>query len=189
MRRASGPDEARERLVALIARVAKGERAALGHVYDLTSAKLFGVALRILGDREDAEDVLQDVYLTVWNRADSFDASRASPITWLSTIARNRAIDRLRQLGPRAFDRPLDEAGEVAEERPDAFEALSASQEQRRLAACLSALDARTRSAIAAAFYGGLTYDELARRAGLPLGTMKSLIRRGLIRLRGCLAP
>ena len=92
----------RRQLVAAINRVAGGDRAALRLVYSETSAKLFGVCLRILGDRSEAEDVLQDVYLTVWRKAASFDEAVASPITWLVAIARNRSIDRLRSAGPRA---------------------------------------------------------------------------------------
>ncbi|WP_370192282.1 sigma-70 family RNA polymerase sigma factor, partial [Aurantimonas coralicida] len=102
--------------------VAAGDRGALQAVYDLTSAKLFGICLRILGDREEAEDVLQDVYLIIWRKAESFDAGRASPITWLATIARNRSIDRLRQVGPRRADKPVDAALDLADGTPDAFE-------------------------------------------------------------------
>ncbi|MEC5323892.1 sigma-70 family RNA polymerase sigma factor [Aurantimonas sp. A3-2-R12] len=181
-------DEGRAFLVDRLRAVADGDKAALREVYDRTSAKLFGICLRILGNREEAEDVLQDVYLTVWNRADSFDPGRASPITWMATIARNRSIDRLRQIGPRAHDRSVDEAVDVADKNPDALELLHRADEGRQLAACLGELDERTRDAVAAAFFGGLTYDELARRAEVPLGTMKSVIRRGLMKLKGCLS-
>ncbi|GGD96092.1 RNA polymerase sigma factor [Aureimonas endophytica] len=168
--------------------VARGDRAALGDVYRLTSAKLFGVILRILSDRDEAEDVLQEVYLTVWNKADRFDEGRASPITWLVAIARNRAIDRLRSLGPRrAGERPAEEAEAVADGGPGPLIALEESDEARRLLACLETVEARARGAIVAAFYEGRTYEDLARAGGLPLGTMKSLIRRALLRLRGCL--
>lgn len=182
------PDEGRAFLVERLRAVADGDRAALRSVYERTAAKLFGVCLRILDSREEAEDVLQDVYLTVWNRADSFDPERASPITWLATIARNRAIDRRRQIGPRLQDRPVDEAVDIADASPDALSLLHRSDEARRLAECLDGLDGRTRGAIVTAFFGGHTYDELAARAGMPLGTMKSLIRRGLLRLKECLS-
>lgn len=167
--------------------VAAGDRLALRDIYLKTSAKLFGVCLRILSDREEAQDVLQDVYLTVWNKADRFDPARASPITWLAAIARNRAIDRRRAIGPRAFDRPVDEAMEIAGDGPDALAAMERGDDTRRLHDCLAALDARARGAIMAAFYGGRTYEDLAAEENVPLGTMKSLIRRGLIRLKGCL--
>ncbi len=180
-------EDARQRLVDALRRVAAGERAALRIVYDLTSAKLFGVTVRILNDEAEAEDVLQDVYVAVWNRAGSFDPGRASPITWLCTLARNRAIDRLRALRPHRARAGLDAADEVADEAPDALAALEADGEARRLAACLDGLEPRASEAIRAAFFGGRTYEDLARGSGVPLGTMKSVIRRGLIRLRGCL--
>ncbi|MBO0905989.1 sigma-70 family RNA polymerase sigma factor [Jiella sp. MQZ13P-4] len=169
-------------------RLAAGDEAALGELYRRTGAKLFGVCLRILNDREEAEDVLQDVYLTAWRRADSFDAGRASPITWLATIARNRSIDRLRQIGRRGGDRPMEEAAEVAETGPSAFDRLAEVDEGRRLGDCLRTLDERTRESIAAAFFGGMTYEQLAAGLSVPLGTIKSRIRRGLIRLKECLS-
>ncbi len=185
---ATSAEEGRAVLVERLRAVAAGDRGALQAVYDLTSAKLFGICLRILGDREEAEDVLQDVYLIIWRKAESFDAGRASPITWLATIARNRSIDRLRQVGPRRADRPVDAALDLADGTPDAFELLHRAQEGQQLAACLDTLEERARSAITAAFFGGATYETLAGHAGVPLGTMKSLIRRGLQKLKGCLS-
>jgi RNA polymerase sigma-70 factor (ECF subfamily) len=175
-----------EHLARLMARVAEGDRAALRALYDATSAKLFGVCLRILSDREEAEDVLQDVYVTVWRRADRFDAARASVGTWLSTIARNRAIDRLRARGPMAKAEPVDEL-QIADESPGAEAVLQAGDDARRLAGCLGELDERTATVIHTAFFEGVTYEALAQRMGTPLGTVKSWIRRGLARLKGCL--
>ena len=180
-------DEARQFLVGRLQAVAEGDRSALRDLYDKTSAKLFGVCLRILPDREEAEDVLQEVYLTVWNKAERFDPMRASPITWLATIARNRAIDRLRAIGPRAYDRPVDEALDLAAADPDALTVLERTEENQQLVDCLNTLDERAKGAIVSAFYGGQTYEELALREKTPLGTMKSLIRRGLAKLKGCL--
>ncbi|TFF22130.1 sigma-70 family RNA polymerase sigma factor [Jiella endophytica] len=168
-------------------RLATGEQDALGDLYQRTSAKLFGICLRILNDRDEAEDVLQDVYLTIWRRADRFDAARASPITWLATIARNRSIDRLRQIGRRG-ERPVEDMDDLADAGPNPFEALAESDDGRRLAECLGTLDERTRGSIIAAFYGGSTYDALAERLSVPLGTIKSRIRRGLMKLKGCLS-
>ncbi|WP_062115464.1 sigma-70 family RNA polymerase sigma factor [Aureimonas sp. AU40] len=185
----TSPNTPRDHLARRLLAVAEGDRAALRDVYDLTAAKLFGICLRILSDRVEAEDVLQEVYLTVWNRAGRFEPERASPITWLATIARNRAIDRLRALGPaRAGRSGLEAADEVADDTPDALARLEASDETARLRACLEQLEERTRGAILGAFFGGRTYDDLACQAGIPLGTMKSTIRRGLIRLKGCLS-
>lgn len=168
-------------------RVAAGERAALRQLYEATSAKLFAVCLRILSDREEAEDVLQEVYVTVWRRADRFDGTRASVMTWVSTIARNRSIDRLRARGPMAYAEPV-EAAEIADGAVGAEALLVAAGEQERLHRCLSQLDARTETVIRTAFFEGVTYEALARRMGAPLGTVKSWVRRGLAKLKGCLA-
>lgn len=177
----------RDRLVAALERVAQGSSAALGELYDRTAAKLFGICLRILGDRGEAEDALQEVYVSVWRRAESFDAARASPITWLATIARNRAVDRLRSAGrPRAMA-PIEDASGVADSAADALTLLEAGEDLARLMGCIEALEPRQAGAIRAAFFEGATYAELATRGDVPLPTMKSWVRRGLIRLRECL--
>lgn len=178
---------AADALAPLMPKIAAGDRAALRQLYQATSAKLFGVALRILSDREDAEDVLQEVYVTVWRRADRFDEARASVMTWVSTIARNRAIDRLRARGPLAKAEPV-EGLEIADEGVVGADALlAAAQDAGRLQGCLGELDDRTGSVIRTAFFEGVTYEALARRMDAPLGTVKSWIRRGLARLKGCL--
>jgi len=181
------PTATPEDLTALMARCAAGDRAALRQLYDATSAKLFGVCLRILSDREESEDVLQEVYVTVWRRADRFDASRASVMTWVSTIARNRAIDRLRARGPLAYAEPVEEL-EIPDGETGAEAALVAAGETARLQDCLSQLDDRTEQVIRTAFFEGVTYEALANRMATPLGTVKSWVRRGLARLKGCLA-
>lgn len=177
----------REQLAEALVRAGQGDRSAFRRVYDATSAKLFGVCLRILGDRQTAEDVLQDAYVTIWNKASSFDSGRASPITWLATIARNRSIDRLRSAAVRPAGRPLDEAAEIRDETPTADALLEAGQEAQRLHGCLNELEDRARAAIRTAFFEGETYEALAARFEVPLGTMKSWIRRGLQKLKGCL--
>lgn len=173
----------RAALVDALGRMAAGDRAALKLFYSATSTKLFGVILRILNDRSEAEDVLQDVVLTIWRKAAEFDATRASPITWAATIARNRAIDRLRSRGSREM-RPIDEAFDVADTAERADDLLAASDEARRLQAALAGIDPRAAAAIRSAFFEGATYQALAARAGVPEGTMKSWIRRGLMSLR-----
>ena len=163
------------------------DRAAFATLYQLTSAKLFGVCLRICGERQAAEDVLSEVYLTVWRRAGAFEPGRASPISWLATIARNRAIDWRRSAG-RKLAVTLDDAPDVADPEPSAEDRLVTSGEDQRLHLCLDQLEDKQRGAIRTAFFGGLTYAELAEREGVPLGTMKSWVRRGLIRLKDCLS-
>lgn len=175
----------RDRLSDLLGDIADGDRSALSEVYQRTHAKLFGICLRLLGTPSDAEDALQDVFLLVWRKAGSFDRSRASPMTWLSVMARNRSIDRLRQR--RLKQVGVDEALDIAADDPSAFEIAAANQDRARLAQCLDQIDDRARSMIRAAFVDGTTYSELATRESVPLGTMKSWIRRGLKSLRGCL--
>jgi RNA polymerase sigma-70 factor (ECF subfamily) len=173
-------------LPGLMARVAGGDRAALRQLYDATSAKLFAVCLRILSNREEAEDVLQEVYVTIWRRADRFDARRASVMTWIATIARNRSIDRLRARGPIAYAEPVEEL-EIADGQAGAEALMVARGEAGRLHACLGELDERTQGVIRTAFFEGVTYEALATRLDAPLGTVKSWIRRGLLKLKGCL--
>ncbi len=180
-------DTNRSLIVAALARVPAGDRAALQTVYRLTAAKLFGVCLRILGERGEAEEVLQEVYLTVWRKAGDFDAGRASPMTWLIAIARNRAIDRLRASRARRQIVPIDAAAELADDAPAADRALEAGEENARLHACLHGLAGHERAALRGAFFDGNTYEELATRMNVPLGTMKSWIRRAMIKLKACL--
>ncbi len=180
-------DATRSQLAAALVRVASGDRAALRLVYQDTSAKLFGVCLRILKDRGEAEDVLQEVFLTVWRKAASFDPGRASPITWRVAIARNRAIDRLRASSASRRLEPIESADAVSDPAPAAVERVELAQQHQRLSRCLEELEARHASAIRAAFLDGNTYEDLAARMHVPLGTMKSWIRRGLLKLRACL--
>ena len=179
-------DAARERLVGAIAGAAAGDRRAFHELYQRTSAKLYGVCCRILGEGQDAEDALQEAYANVWRRADRFDASRASPITWLAAIARNAAIDRLRARGTRRTA-PIDDAYGVADESPRADALLERDSDARRLHGCLGELGGGEAALIRTAFLEGATYSELAERRGEPLGTIKSRIRRALIKLRDCL--
>ncbi len=179
----------RERLKRTLAQVAGGDRAAMAELYRSTSAKLYGVCLRIVRDEAEAEEVLQEVYLTVWKRASSYDTAKASPITWLAAIARNRAIDRLRTSGARVVrsSGPIDAAMELADTAPDAESSLSRSEDSRRLNGCLDGLEPDHAGLIRRAFFGGLSYSDLAQAAGKPLGTVKTWIRKGLMNLKVCL--
>jgi RNA polymerase sigma factor (sigma-70 family) len=177
---------ARARLTEALVATGQEDRAAFRILYDLTSAKLFGIVLRICNDRQAAEEVLSDVYLTVWKRAGAYEPGRASPISWLAVIARNRAID-WRRATRRAPSTPLEEAPDVADDRPDAVGLLLQDENARALHLCLDALDDKQRRAIRTAFFEGVTYAELAEQQSVPLGTMKSWVRRGLLRLKECL--
>jgi len=179
----------RDELAQALGRTGQGDRAAFRLVYESTSAKLMGVCLRILSDRQLAEDVLQDTYLTVWRKAETFDASRASPITWLVTIARNRSIDRLRSGSPVRNAAPIEAAFDLADAAPLPSTTTELGDDVRRLNGCLEQLDEKVARCIRTAFFEGVTYDVLAEREGAPLGTMKSWIRRGLQRLKACLEP
>lgn len=143
----------------------------------------------MLADASEAEEALQDVYMTIWRRSGTYDPARASPMTWLVAIARNRAIDRIRaakalRRSPLAVPLDVQEHHGATSAEMLAGEAVEDSQ---RLAMCVEALDAHVRRAIRAAFFDGLTYEQLATREDVPLGTMKSWIRRGLISLRKCM--
>lgn len=180
--------QAREALGRAIVRLGQGEKAALEHIYKATSAKLFGICYRILQDRKEAEDALQDVYINLWRRADRFDASRASPISWLATMARNRAVDRLRAGGRvRAGAVNVEEAAPVPDAAPLADSLLIDAENSARIHDCINTLEDRTASAIRTAFFDGQTYAQLAEAADVPLGTMKSWVRRGLAKLKTCL--
>ena len=176
--------EAREALKAAMARLADGDRAALEQVYSATRVKLFGICLRILGDTKEAEDALQDVYINLWQRADRYDPERASPISWLATFARNRAIDRLRTGKVRGGAVPVDEAAPLADTMPLADDMMIDRERAARVHHCLDTLDDNARENIRAAFFDGRTYGDLAETSDVPLGTMKSWIRRGLMKLR-----
>lgn len=183
----SDADIARARLRAAMQRLAEGDRSALEWVYQATSAKLFGICLRILGDRGEAEDALQDVYVSLWQRAKTYDPDRASPISWLAIIARNRAVDRLRKGKIRRGSVPVEEASELPDKQPLADAILESGERSARIHHCLGTLEERQQDAIRTAFFDGTTYAELAERRAVPLGTMKSWVRRGLARLKRCL--
>ena len=180
-------DDDRAILVAALKNAATGDKNAFEEVYRRTSAKLFGVCLRIFPERQDAEEALQDAYLTIWSKAATFDSSRASPITWLVTLTRNRAIDRLRATRNRGLA-SLDEAVDVADPAPLAESVMLADEADGRLNHCINTLDGRDAECVRTAFLKGATYAELATRDGVPLGTIKSRVRRALLKLRECMS-
>lgn len=179
-------------LHALMARVALQDRAALRALYDATGGRLLAVAQRLLDDRAAAEDVLQDTFVTVWQRAAQFPQLRTSPLAWLTTLVRHRAIDQLRRRRPETSLTWHDEDGQehqhdVVDESATPPEQLQQSQDQGRLATCLGRLDDEPRRALVLAYYEGLTHEQLAARLARPLGTVKAWVRRSLLQLRGCL--
>jgi RNA polymerase sigma-70 factor (ECF subfamily) len=185
--RAHSPSDGAAELSRLLMRAADGDQPAFKAFYDRTSAKLFGIILRILVERGEAEDVLQEVYVTVWRKAAEFDPTRASPVTWLATIARNRAIDRLRARGSRPMA-PVEEADSVRDHSPPADALIDTDRNAQRLQAALASLDPRHAAIIRGCYFEGASYEMLAQREGVPVGTLKSWVRRGLIRMKTDLA-
>jgi RNA polymerase sigma-70 factor (ECF subfamily) len=183
----AGLDDTAAAVAALLARVAGRDEQAFEALYRLTSARLLGIGMRVLGDRAEAEDVLQDVYITVWAQAGKFDIARASAWTWLGTIVRNRAIDRLRAAPSKLRRAPIELAESLPDPTPSPAAQADAGSQGTRLDDCLGRLEPRGQSLIRTAFFEGATYDELATRTGSPLGSVKSWIRRGLLQLRECL--
>ncbi len=176
----------RDELNKLLQQTGANDQKAFAELYRRTSSKLFGVCLRMLRDRSEAEEVLQETYTTVWRRASSFDATKASAITWLVTLSRNKSIDRLRQHREELLDDPA-KVEETVDERPTPIADAEISQENERLQGCLDELEPQQQSSVREAFFTGATYNELATRWKVPLGTMKSWIRRSLMQLRTCL--
>jgi RNA polymerase sigma-70 factor, ECF subfamily len=181
------PDSSADALAQWLQAVAGGDRDAFERLYRATSSKLFGVCLRVLPDRAEAEDVLQEVYATVWRKAVQFDAARASAITWLAMIARNKAIDRLRSTPAGVRAAPMELAEAVPDPSASPLDGAESSDENARLARCMDRLDGDRRELVRTAFFEGVTYEDLAARIGSPLGTVKSWIRRSLLQLRACL--
>lgn len=172
---------------ALLLRVAMGDHSAFEALYRLAAGALLATCLRLIPDRAEAEDVLQESFVAIWHKADQFDPQRATAMTWLIAVVRNKAIDRLRS-GGYAFKRASVElAEELGDDSPSPAARAEAVSEAELLRTCLDALDARRRQLIRVAFFEGSTYEELAQRTGSPLGSVKSWIRRGLLQLRACL--
>ncbi len=173
--------------IALIERVAAQDEAAVGELYDRHSRLLYSLALRILRDAGDAEDVLQEVFVALWTRVHTYDPALGSPVAWLVRIARNRAIDRLRASGVRA--RAVD-AAPVDPPAPRSPEDSAArAEENRAVVNALAALPRDQRMLIEDAYFLGLTHAEIADRHGMPLGTVKTRIRTGMQALRQALVP
>jgi RNA polymerase sigma-70 factor (ECF subfamily) len=190
-------DDRNALLAQLLAQVALGDRAAFSSLYKAVSAPLLGVILRIQRDRGQAEDVLQEIFVSIWRAAQGFDAARAQPMTWLTSIARNRAIDSLRRnktevatvsalggddddVGPNLVDTFASDLG-------GPLEMLTQAAQAQALAHCVDALSAEQQQCVALAYYQGLSHSEVAQHLRQPLGTVKSWVRRALMALKDCL--
>ena len=181
------PEPTQESDVLLLKAIAARDEAALAQLYDRYDRILFGLLMRILNNREEAEDVLQEVFLQVWRKAADFDESRGRPFTWLVTLARSRGIDRLRTLAARER---VAEAGarEVTEEISDAANDAFKSEQRGLVSEALAKLPDEQKRPIMLAYFDGLTQSEIATRLNAPLGTVKTRMRTGMIRLRELLA-
>jgi RNA polymerase sigma-70 factor (ECF subfamily) len=171
---------------ALLQACAGGDRAALHSLYAVTAPQLFGLALGILRSRELAEDIVQDSFVLVWRHARSFDPGRGTAMAWLARIVRNQCFDQLRRRGRES---PLDDTFmETWEDpAPSPADLTALSRDAQRLRGCLEELEESPRRSLMLAYYEGMTFEQVAGRVGAPLGTVKSWIRRSLIRLKGCM--
>jgi RNA polymerase sigma-70 factor (ECF subfamily) len=176
-----------ETLEDMIAAVADGDRVAFRRLYEATARRLLPVSIGILGRRDVAEEALQDAYLNVWRNAAGFDPDRGRGLTWLIAIVRNRALTVRQRMAREGNPAPFDGVDRLADAAPGPLDEALRSSAARALARCLGGLDEVQRRAILLAYYRGLSHAELARALDLPLGTVKSWIRRGLARLKECL--
>ena len=179
-------------LIALIDRVALADEKALRELYELTSYKLYGVAVRVVTNREWAEDVLQEAFINIWRIAGDYKATLSPPMAWMALVVRSRGLDFLRR---RASDRAdkmqeLDDvmSDTVAGDSPNPMDVAQASEQAKALHNCLSLLDNKQREVVSLAYMRDMSHAELAEQLKLPLGTVKTWIRRGLDQLRGCMA-
>ena len=178
----------REEIEGWLAAAGLGDRRAFGPLYDATSAKLFGIALRILKDRGEAEDALQDIYVKIWDKADRYQVNGLSPITWLSTVARNHCIDILRRKRTDAVRSEMPQDDALADDAPGPEAQAVAVGEARAIRDCMAELEAQRAEAVRRAYLGGETYADLAARFDVPLNTMRTWLRRSLIALQDCMA-
>ena len=174
-----------QEIAELIARCAIRDRSAFRTLYERTSAKLFGVTLRILKDRSEAEEAIQEVYVKIWQRADRYVVGNTSPISWLVAVARNHSLDILRARRPVSDD--IDVALEIPDSGPSPEKATQDNEEKGQIEYCLDTLEPERAEAVRGAYLDGYSYEELATRYAVPLNTMRTWLRRSLIKLKDCL--
>jgi len=183
---ARAPTGAGDDLTNLLARISARDAAAFAALYKQTSAKLYGVVARILTRGDVAADVLQEIYVRIWEKAGEFDPAKGSPLAWMATIARNRALDEVRRVRPLSLeDQP--EGFEPAAEDVDPLATRQRSEGLTALVDCLKALDDEKRAVVLLAYYRGLSREALAKRFGRPVPTIKTWLHRSLAQLRDCL--
>jgi RNA polymerase sigma-70 factor, ECF subfamily len=174
-----------DHIVALLRRVSNGDRTAFASLYTATSAKLYGIIVGILKRRDLADEILQDVYLKIWQMAGDYDVAKGSPITWMAAIARNRAIDEVRRVKPVSIE-DTPEAMEFASSAPDAFATLQTKQDMERLLKCIDALGSERRDMVMLAYFQGASREALAEKFAKPVATVKTWLRRAVAQLKDC---
>lgn len=182
---ATSPDAAQ--LASLLRRVAEGDRAAFSALYNATRSKLYGVVARILGAGDSSVEVLQEAFVRIWEKAGDFDAARGSPMAWMATIARNRALDEIRRVRPVSLE-DMPEGFEPAGEEIDPLAARDRSETLNALTKCLESLDEEKRNIVLLAYYRGMSREALAKKYDRPVPTIKTWLRRGLLQLKDCLS-
>ena len=179
-------------LIALIDRIALSDEKALRELYDMTSSKLYGVAVRVVTNRDWAEDALQEAFINIWRIAGDYKSTLSPPMAWMALVVRSRGLDFLRRRASERADRTqvLDDviSDTVAGDSPNPMDSAQASQQAKALHNCLSQLENKQREVVSLAYMRDLSHGELAEQLKLPLGTVKTWIRRGLEQLRGCMA-
>ena len=186
------PESPDSQLIALLDRVALADESALKELYELTSSKLYGVAVRVVTNREWAEDVLQEAFINIWKIAGDYKATLSPPMAWMALVVRSRGLDFLRRRTSDRADKmqELDDviSDTVAGDSPNPMDTAQASEQAKALHNCLSLLDNKQREVVSLAYMRDMSHAELAEQLKLPLGTVKTWIRRGLDQLRGCMA-
>ena len=181
------PNALNERLAGLLAQAGLGNRAAFADLYEATKSKLFAVSLRIVRERHIAEEVLQDSFVNIWNNATKYASGQSAPMTWMTAIVRNRSLDIVRRPFLEVQDEDDFFAINLEDERPGPDTQLDSRRDQIKIEHCMKGLDGEQQQTISLAFFQGLSHSEVARHLGKPLGTVKTHIRRGLQKLKGCL--
>ncbi len=176
-----------QELTALLAQTGLGDRRAFATLYESTKSKLFGVSLRIVKERQLAEEVLQDSFVNIWNNARNYTAEKSAPMTWLTAIVRNRSLDLVRRPHLEIQDEDEFFTLNMVDEALSPAAALTQKRDASRVENCMRALDADQRQAIALAFFDGLSHAEVATHLKKPLGTIKTHVRRGMIKMKDCL--